>query len=557
MVLGIILALVVAVSAEISAELPYLQTLQNPTTVGLSGGSLYHVLRTGESGGPSAGAGFWHPQAYQYFSPWNADFNAIRINLGNEVGDMLYQEMVRGPELGNRTPTMRAQISTPAVAGWRGMVNFAQNDHYGERWRNWRAQQVAAPNANSADHRWAWFGENYPGYSSVHGGVQGLWGYDGGAVQIGRDYAWQLGASGAWQGEKHERIEAQGQWDTWVLQAYVQNSTALGVGKGNDGELRDYYLALQWVHCGFQVGLTARKLERVDNYPWLWDESALLQPWFAVQKLWGAGGRWSVWASGGDQWQVSDTLQWHSAIPLNAALNLQLSAELRTAAASKFNPLAPDAELLGADTIVLQPGGYGWVQDALLKIAVGGAQWQVEASVLPWAEKGGLAFAATDFSHNLSSGNLRDLPFDYRRFGNMERQGLWWGMRQNIEIKVQPSRHELFAGFNHENRQFNTLPDWEAPRYFAYGGARVAALPGMTLEHSWQYVGASYWHHWANTSFRIAPHWVWHAAIKQEFAEPRLSLEAAWLGVLAEDRVLMPQGNEDRSRFMAFLTYRF
>ncbi|NLB64510.1 MAG: hypothetical protein GX801_10480 [Fibrobacter sp.] len=557
MVLRVLMLLCVSLWAEITAELPNLQYLQKPTTLSLSGASLYHVSRAGQSSGPSSWESLWHPQNYAYFSPWNADFNAVRISLGNEVGDMLYQEIVHGPKLGNRTPTMQAQVSSPSLGGWRAMLNFAQNDHYGERFRQVRAQKIGAPDAASADHRWAWFGENYPGYSSLHGGITGSWNHNGFAMQLGRDYAWQLGRSGEWLGEKRQRIEAQGIWDTWVLQTYVQENSAAPVNGLSAGKLRDYYLALQWVHCGFQTGITLRKTDRQGDYPWLWKENALLLPWIALQKMWGKGGTWSFWGAVGEHWQLADTLKWQNKFLPERAVNLHFEAELRTWAASKYNPLAPDAEISQKDTINLSPSGYGWLQDARLSLSAQNDIWRLEGELIPWVENGALAFAPQSFSHSITSADLRDLPLDYKRRGAMQRLGLLWGLRKNLELSFKPPRHEFFAGFNHEQRSFRQVLDWEAPRHFFYGGARVAALPGMTLEHSWQYLGASYWQNWAEHSFKTPPHWVWNAAIKQEFPEQNLSLEAAWLGILASDQILMPQGNEDRSRFMCFLSYRF
>ncbi|HSQ42266.1 MAG TPA: hypothetical protein VLM37_08320, partial [Fibrobacteraceae bacterium] len=137
---------------------------------------------------------------------WAFPEPGIRIQVGNEVGDYLLQEAAEGPNPTNRTPTIETWVASPIWHGAQAFAELRQVDHFGEALRTERAQAVGSENMDDPDGRFAWFGENYPGYSSLRGGLslQGAWGT--GNLMVGQEYLWLLGAGDQWYGIKSQRI---------------------------------------------------------------------------------------------------------------------------------------------------------------------------------------------------------------------------------------------------------------------------------------------------------------------------------------------------------------
>ncbi|MDR0517698.1 MAG: hypothetical protein LBH25_11700 [Fibromonadaceae bacterium] len=113
--------------------------------------------------------------------------SSIWFYTGNEIGDMLWQELQTKGEEPNRTPMLYGGFATkPFLGGFYGMAEFNQIDHFSEATFEARKKRIDS-------QKFSWFGENLPAYSGVSGGF----GYNGAgdffkgaSVLAGSEYLW-------------------------------------------------------------------------------------------------------------------------------------------------------------------------------------------------------------------------------------------------------------------------------------------------------------------------------------------------------------------------------
>ena len=145
---------------------------------------------------------FWGNHLLLKSSPFLSDPDTLTeglyLNLltGNEVGDMLHQEVEHKEKEKNRTPALGAEIL------WKSkridiQASFDQIDHFTEYRSNYRAKAsrriVENPDQNTVT-TWdpqavkAWFGENLPDHSSLN--VSATWRSFGGKTFIKHVNGW-------------------------------------------------------------------------------------------------------------------------------------------------------------------------------------------------------------------------------------------------------------------------------------------------------------------------------------------------------------------------------
>jgi len=128
---------------------------------------------------------------------WEIRENSLWFYFGNELGDMLWQELEALDKEPNRTPMLYGGFATPPLNGFYAIAEFNQIDHFSEATLETRKERLN----NSL--KFSWFGDNLPAYSALYGGF----GYNSegdffknASVLTGSEYLW------AWNTEDEEWV---------------------------------------------------------------------------------------------------------------------------------------------------------------------------------------------------------------------------------------------------------------------------------------------------------------------------------------------------------------
>jgi len=90
--------------------------------------------------------------------------SSLWFYFGNELGDMLWQELNALGEESNRTPMLYGGFATPPFNGFYAISEFNQIDHFSEATFETRKKRM------DNSQKFSWFGENLPAYSAIYGG---------------------------------------------------------------------------------------------------------------------------------------------------------------------------------------------------------------------------------------------------------------------------------------------------------------------------------------------------------------------------------------------------
>jgi hypothetical protein len=120
---------------------------------------------------------------------WEIRESSVWLYFGNELGDMLWQELNYQGEEANRTPMLYGGFATPPLNGFYAISEFNQIDHFSEATFNNRKERL------NNSQKFYWFGDNLPAYSALYGGIGYNSEYDffkNASVLTGSEYLWAL-----------------------------------------------------------------------------------------------------------------------------------------------------------------------------------------------------------------------------------------------------------------------------------------------------------------------------------------------------------------------------
>jgi hypothetical protein len=158
--------------AQVQGEVPALTPLTSGLGTHLIAMPTYTYSRLPGTLGLSAEEETWRPdkwkdrQIFHRFIPlmnWETEKKGVWFYVGNEQGDMLWQELSALGEEANRTPMIYGGFVSSPVNGFYAMAEFNQVDHFTEATFNARRNRVNT-------QRFSLVGENLPAYSGVWGG---------------------------------------------------------------------------------------------------------------------------------------------------------------------------------------------------------------------------------------------------------------------------------------------------------------------------------------------------------------------------------------------------
>lgn len=96
---------------------------------------------------------------------WKPLDPSVWVRTGNEVGDMIYQDVLYDTDErpDNRTPLLEGGFRTPSFMGFWATARLFQVDHYSDENSRVRRRQVS--------DEFSFFGANWPMFSTLYGGL--------------------------------------------------------------------------------------------------------------------------------------------------------------------------------------------------------------------------------------------------------------------------------------------------------------------------------------------------------------------------------------------------
>lgn len=511
----------------IRAETPGMQSLIDPEASTAIASPVEWWVRSSDESGLLGRESAWNAKNSEFgtlvdsrelpIRRWRIQQPGFGVKVGNEVGDYILQETTEGPSKGNRTPTIDVWTATPQLFGFSAYGEMRQVDHFGERSRDSRFKQVGPGNLDDPDGRFAWFGENYPGYSSLRGGLAWQEGAYAVNALAGIEYFWVLDRNGYWRGLKSVKWEALAQLNQVSLRIIrdslswrdLSGDTLLkGSQVQTRGQIKWQTLCSRPNVISLAFGMDWMLAKNHGDYPFEADDSLRAFPWTYLRMPF-HDFVWSAWGgANGKDWRVDDTLSFRHDFWL---------LETRTQTGSRPHPFAME-----------HSRGF-FIQDLKTGILQSGDLWQIRLELIPWLQTG-------EYSMQ--------------------------GIRKTMELKIGNQTYKGMLGATHENRfgEDWQKQEWQPSRLVAWSGAEWNFKTHLRVSHVWQWQSAMHWNTMVNgnpvvesTDGRI----VWNASLHQEFPKQGLTLEATWIHVLVGDVVEVPGTNDDRTRFLCELKKSF
>lgn len=482
------------------------------------------------------------PNRYSEILNWNTDRPGIWFYTGNEVGDLLYQELLQDSHGANRTPMMDGGVRTPAWNGVWVTGQGSQVDHFSSATLSERTRR-------DGDMSFAWFGENLPAFSTAFAGGGYERGLGSASVLAGSDYLWVLTRSRRWVPVRiSPRVQGDAAYGRASLHvAYERQDFAdqvlqtTGTKQEVSGSLRyacPTLCAAPGVRLG--AGLAFRHENDSGAVPWgLRGSSTLAWPWLETSVRGGKWFRWEGHAGMNDRdWLVRDSLEMEKrqgAFTLRGGWLNQLGTAL--------DPMAYDFEAYNNDTLDLLPrDGYLHLEKLYAHLSYTRAAFVWGLSGWSWLAKGAETFALADtFVENDET----------LRRGNVERIQEWLG-GSGTSALVHWNYDDWFRAGAEGGWEYFYGPlkqaEVEPAQAFAKLMASWILLGTLSLDHEWMYRSAAQWNQEVST-LRVPAGWSWNASLVQRFPRYKTSLQATWLHVLPSDAVQAPRGGFDRTRF--------
>jgi hypothetical protein len=192
-----------SVFASIDAEMEGMEVVSRDDGTFLIGSPTYYFDRTLGAGGIHSESELWTPRKLRYrllfnrmsvLPSWDPiEAPSIWMKTGNELGDLIYQDFLTDPKERptNRTPILEGGFRTPLLHGLWATFRLFQDDHYCFR-SSYGIRQ------HQVDDFFSFFGENYPMFSSVYGGLGFTNDFVNASVLVGMEYIWLFTESSRW-----------------------------------------------------------------------------------------------------------------------------------------------------------------------------------------------------------------------------------------------------------------------------------------------------------------------------------------------------------------------
>lgn len=552
--------------AEIAPETEGMQDTRNDGTF-LTASPTYVFDRGSQMGGIHSESEEWNPLKIRNrifvnrisgTPSWTPFSPSVWLSVGNEIGDLMYQDPLRGGLLAheeNRTPMLEGGFRSKSYSGIWATARYFQIDHYSNNLRKIRRDMVKTD-------EFSIFGENLPFTSTAYAGL----GFSAKVFDVsllaGHEYVWIYGESNRWLPIEYKpRVESR--FDSKYLHASLVYENAeytlsakrlVGNRKEWNGSVRlgEDSLAARTRLWNVALGVAFRVVDDSAFVPFGIKDDYVAFPFLEyavrpVERLQLAG---FVGTSGRD-FASKDSVD----LTLPAFTGIVTRIGFKNHFASALNPLGEDFEYFDSDTISLKADGWMQLHRVFLDVQSRSKFFGLGMNFAGWFEKGAETFDVKEYIVQ----KIGERKAVYRT-GNVERIDSWIRGFTG-EAYAALYYEEMFsllarAGFERidgDEKRFEVSPieNWLS----------IAASWNLwnrfEIQHAWTYRSDARWNLRTEDPFLVKGSWYWNASFVQKFPGVGLSLSATILHAIGEELVRVPNGGDDRTRFFCNVTKTF
>lgn len=554
----------VLAGAAVDPEMEGMEAVSRDDGTFLVGGPTYFFDRILGAGGIHSETELWTPQKLRnrllfnrmsLLPSWNPMEPSVWVKTGNELGDMIYQDVITETDRPtNRTPILEGGFRSPSFKGFWATARGFQDDHYSARTYSYRKKMVS--------DEFAIFGENYPMFSSIYGGVGFTNDFVNASVLAGEEYLWEYMESSRWI-PVHMAPRVEGRVDFWnfELTAAYEHAEYQDARVDESGERNEVNGSVLY-KCGnacqkgmFQLsaGIAFRFVSDdgdvytgLDNDRVLWPFMQLrVQPfrWLRADAMFGMND---------SDWLVQDSVEMGMPVPVKG---LGVTIGVKNISGTRLNPLADDKEYFNvksvSDTMDLSPSGQmnlvqGYVAfaDTIVSVSLGGR-------ATFWTEHGAETFDVEDF--------VKDGILEFR-YGDVSRIDSWIkGVTGELWLDTWYEdwfKFRALAGFERidgPSERFEVTP---AEYFVAFTGDWLIRK-SFRVSHSFRYRSDAQWNLRSPDPLVVKGDWYWDATFEQQFPRHGLYLTGTLIHVLADEVIQVPNGDYDRLRFVCTVRKTF
>ena len=557
-------SLAVFANAAIDPEMEGMEPVSRDDGTFLVGGPTYYFDRILSAGGIHSESEIWTPaklnnrllfNRMSVLPSWDPMEPSVWVKTGNELGDMIYQDVITEYDRPtNRTPILEGGFRTPSFKGFWATARGFQDDHYSARTAGYRKKIVS--------DEFAIFGENYPMFSSIYGGLGFTNDFVNAYALAGEEYLWEYAESSRWI-PVHMKPRVQGHADFWNLALNVayEHAEYQDVRVEESGE-RDEVNGSVLYSCGaecqkgiFQIsaGMAFRFVsDDGDVYTGL-DNDRVLWPFMQlrVQPL-----RWLradvMFGMNDSDWLVQDSVEMGSPFPVKG---MGVTVGVKNISGTRLNPLADDVEYFTmkgvSDDIDLAPDGQMNLVQAYLAFADTVASVSLGGRATFWAEHGAETFDV--------EGYVEDGGFEFR-YGDVARINSWIkGITGELWIDAwleDMFKFRALAGFERIDGPMERFEVTPAEYFVAFTGDWLIRK-SFRVSHSLRFRSDAQWNLRGHDPLVVKGDWYWDATFEQQFPRLGLYLTGTLIHVLADEVVQVPNGDYDRIRFVCTVKKTF
>lgn len=474
---------------------------------------------------------------------WEVLKPGIWLSTGNEIGDMIYQDLLYDKKESNRTPLLEGGFRSPNFHGFYATARYFQVDHYSSGMLRERLNMVGS-------REFSWFGENLPFFSTLYAGL----GYEqenlNASILAGQEYLWILGESGRWIPiEYSPRIVGNLQWGSLRSQLVYEKAEFQNKKKKESGSRSEVSGFVQY-ECGklcekgiFEAGggVAFRVTDSEGNVNLALEDDFVIWPFFEFrfrpEKHFTAA--LSLGANEKD-WLVQDSLEFY----FTPGLDTDILVGVGSRVGSRLNPLAEDFEIWGKDTISLAPSsGYFQMHRIYMDVSEKINAISLGAHLTGWIEEGAETF------DTLSTSGSKSAPY---RTGNVSRLEPWIYAFSG-ELRAAFRLGKLFSfetrggieKIEGPEKRFEVNPAEGFVSFFAKWNFNEYLLVSQSVN----YRSDARWNLRSSDPLVIKGDWFWNISLEQNFPNYGLSLSGTLLHIIGNDFLEVPGGGIDRTRF--------
>jgi len=550
--------------AGIDPEMEGMEAVSRDDGTFLVGSPTFFFDRILGAGGVHSESELWTPSKLRYrllfnrmseLPSWNPKEPSVWLKTGNELGDMIYQDLItENDRPTNRTPILEGGFRTPSFKGFWATARGFQDDHYSALTSSYRKKLV--------DDEFALFGENYPMFSSIYGGLGYTDEFVNASVIAGEEYLWEYLESSRWMPVRlAPRVEARVDFWNFAVTAAFEKAEYQNEMKKESGERTEVNGSVLY-SCGeecqkgiFQIsaGIAFRFVSDDGVVYTGLDDDRVLWPFMQlrVQPL-----RWlradATFGINDSDWLVQDSIEMTLPVPVK---NLGVTLGVKNVSGTRLNPMADDVEYFAAGDVSREIGlspdgqmnlvqGYFSFADTIASVSLGG-----RASF--WAEHGAETFDVEGF--------VKDGRMEFR-YGDVARIDSWIkGVTGELWLDAWLDdwfKFRTLAGFERIDGPTERFEVTPSEFFVAFTGDWLLRK-SFRVSHSLRYRSDAEWNLRSSDPLVVKGDWYWDATFEQMFPKYGLYLAGTLIHVLADEVVQVPNGNYDRLRFVCTVKKMF